>query len=265
MSEFRGQCQMSERPGFNAGAAGLKNHLLVAIATFNEIENLPRLVEQLNQQLPQVSILVVDDESPDGTAVWALDRSKSDDRLNCLLRTSERGLGKATIAGLKWGLERDYDLIATMDADFSHPPASLAEMLAIIESDPTLDVVVGSRYVPGGGIQGWPTSRRVGSRMVNIFARFWLGLPTRDNSSALRIYRTASLRRIGLDNVQSAGYAYLEELLDIFNRAGVNIVEHPFVFCNREKGSSKLDFWVGLTVFWEIFWMRFRSYPNKKE
>ena len=198
----------------------MNNHLLVTIATFNEIENLPRLLEQLNQRLPAASILVVDDDSPDGTAAWAIERAATDHRLSCLLRTSERGLGKATMAGMKWGLEREFDLIATMDADLSHPPASLAEMLTIIESDPSVDVVIGSRYIAGGRVEGWPISRRVGSRLVNLFARCWLGLRTCDNSSALRIYRAATLQRIGLEQVHSAGYAYLEELLVIFERRG---------------------------------------------
>ncbi len=256
---------VSQGHDFKWGRPSLNKHLLVTIATFNEIENLPRLVEHLNQRLPAASILVVDDDSPDGTGAWASERSATDHRLSCLLRTSERGLGTATLAGLNWGLEREFDLIATMDADLSHPPASLAEMLTIIESDPSVDVVIGSRYIAGGGIKGWPVSRRIGSRLVNLFARFWLGLRTRDNSSALRIYRASALQRIGLEQVHSAGYAYLEELLVIFDRARARIVEHPFVFCNREKGSSKLDFWVGLTVFREIFWMRFRNDSRKND
>ena len=240
----------------------MNNRLLVTIATYNEIENLPSLVGQLNQELPNASILVVDDDSPDGTADWVEEKAKSDDRLTCLRRTTERGLGSATIAGLKWGLERDYELIATMDADFSHPPASLVEMLDKIQSDQSLDVVIGSRYVPGGAIRGWPISRRIGSRIVNLFARFWLRLRTRDNSSALRIYRATSLAQIGLQKIKSTGYAYLEELLVAFHRAGANLVEHPFVFCDREKGRSKLSFCFGLTVFREIFWMRFRNYQK---
>lgn len=241
----------------------MNNQLLITIATFNEIENLPQLVDQLHRELPDASILVVDDDSPDGTGTWACDNSKSDDRLNCLVRRTDRGLGRATLAGLKWGLERDFEFIATMDADFSHPPASLAEMLEIIQLDPSVDVVVGSRYAPGGGVQGWPVSRRVGSRLVNSFSRLWLGLRTHDNSSALRIYRAASLKDAGVDSVRSAGYAYLEELLLVFDRAGARVIEHPFVFCNREKGSSKLSFWRGVSVFHEIFWMRFRAFHPK--
>jgi dolichol-phosphate mannosyltransferase len=249
-------------PKFHFGTKALKNHLLIIVATFNEMENLPGLVAQLNQQLPDASILVVDDDSPDGTGVWAQKRAKLNDRLDCLIRTTERGLGTATLAGMKWGLERGFDLIATMDADLSHPPESLAEMVVIMDSDPSVDIVVGSRYVPGGGIQGWPVMRRVGSHLVNLFVRLWLGLRIRDNSSAMRIYRAAALRDIGLEQVTSPGYAYLEELLLVFDRAGARIVEHAFVFCNREQGSSKLDFWVGLSVFREIFWMRFRRFPQ---
>lgn len=236
----------------------MNERLLITIATYNEIENLPSLVTELRKRFAKDAILVVDDNSPDGTSDWVAENSKTDSNLFLIRRVNERGLGSATIAGFRWGLERDFDLIATMDADFSHPPEDLLAMCEQIRVTPSTDVVVGSRYVEGGGIIGWPLLRRIGSRIVNWFSRFWLGLRTRDNTGAFRVYRASVLTEIGLADVESDGYGYLEEIMMLMHQNNAKIVEHPFWFADRTRGKSKLGLGVGLAVLWEIFWMRFK-------
>lgn len=227
---------------------------LVVIATYNEIENLPKLVEQVEHHLPAVDLLVIDDNSPDGTGRWCDQRSKTDKRMHVIHRSGKLGLGSATLCGFRYALENSYDLIATMDADFSHSPASLAEMMQTIQLSENSDcgLVIGSRYVRGGGIVGWPLFRHLSSRAVNLAARLLLCLPTRDNSGAFRIYRRCTLEAVDIDRIQADGYAYLEELVWRIDRAGVRMVEVPITFTDREKGASKTSLLIGVSVFWHL-------------
>ncbi len=228
--------------------------LLVVIATYNEIENLPQLVDQVHQHLPETDLLVIDDNSPDGTGNWCDERSQKDDRFHVIHRSGKLGLGSATICGFRNALENAYDLIATMDADFSHAPASLAEMVRTIQLDENSDcgLVIGSRYVRGGGIVGWPLFRHLSSRAVNFAARLLLRVPTHDNSGAFRIYRNSTLEAVNIDQIQSDGYAYLEELIWRIHRANIRMVEVPITFTDREKGASKTSLLIGLSVFWHL-------------
>ncbi|MEM7455982.1 MAG: polyprenol monophosphomannose synthase [Planctomycetota bacterium] len=230
---------------------------LIVIATYNEMANLPRLIERLYELMPDTSVVVVDDNSPDGTWKWVRDATAEFPSLNLIHRIDERGLGSATMAGLKFGLENGFEWIGTMDADFSHDPESLSQMFDVA-GEGGFDVVIGSRYVKGGGIDGWPMYRRLTSRMVNALARIWLGLKTRDNTGALRVYRANVLRELELGSIRSGGYAYLEEVLMRLQRTGAKVVEHPITFRDREGGKSKAGIRVGIAVICEILMMRFR-------
>jgi len=232
-------------------------NLLVIVATYNEIDNLPRLVHRLNQLMPSAEILVIDDGSSDGTGNWCEEAANKYSQLSVVHREGKFGLGSAAVCGFGWAAERDFDLVATMDADLSHAPDSLVEMVTKMQTAEFADtgVMIGSRYVEGGGTEGWPWSRRIASRVVNAFARLTLGLKTLDNSGAFRIYRKGALAKIDLSNLRSSDYAYLEEILWRLRRKNVLMAEHPIVFRNREHGRSKTNPILGLKVFWQILMM----------
>jgi len=187
--------------------------LLVVIATYNEIENLPELVEQIESLLPGADILVIDDGSPDGTGKWCDERKATDPRLDVIHRSGKMGLGSATVTGFTYAMshEIEYQFVATMDADFSHDPKSLVELIGFLrsDSDGEFGMAIGSRYIPGGRIENWPWTRRLSSKAVNVWTRFCCGVPTRDNSGAFRVYRRSTLESIGIENIQSSSYAYL--------------------------------------------------------
>lgn len=213
--------------------------VVVAIATYNERENLPSLVEEVERVLPQADVLVVDDRSPDGTGEWCDQRAATDDRFAVIHREGKLGLGSAAITAFHWALDRGYDRIATMDADWSHPPESLPTLLALTDEH---DIAIGSRYCEGGRIEGWPLSRRVASGTMNWLSRMILRIPATDMSGAFRVYRADTLRRIDLGTISESGYAYLEELLFRLHRSGATIGETPITFRDRELGQSKVSF-----------------------
>jgi dolichol-phosphate mannosyltransferase len=211
---------------------------LVALATYNEIENLPRLVDEILQALPDANVLVVDDNSPDGTGRWCDERAKLDPRLRCLHRLSKMGLGSATLAAAQRAIDEDYAVLITLDADGSHDPRHLSELVRATEQ---VDVAIGSRYCEGGEIEGWPLGRRLISRAVNSISRRLLRLPARDTSGAFRVYRVAALRKIELSSVEARGFAYLEELMWHLARAGATFAEVPITFHQRRAGHSKIS------------------------
>lgn len=225
---------------------------LVTLATYNEIENLPRLVDAIFAAVPQVELLVIDDNSPDGTGRWCDERAATDPRVHCLHRAGKLGLGTATIAGLQYGIDHGYDQVLNMDADFSHHPRHLPALLAAMEppAGPRPDVAIGSRYVPGGGIEGWPWKRHLMSRGVNAYARTLLRLPVRDTSGAFRCYRTEILRRLDFGRVVSRGYSFQEEILWHLRRAGARFVEVPITFADRERGQSKINSREAYAALW---------------
>lgn len=214
---------------------------LVTIATYNEMENLPRLVEEIFTFVPAVDVLVIDDNSPDGTGKWCDERQAQDPRVHCLHREGKLGLGTATIAGMKYAIEQSYDQVLNMDADFSHHPRYLPAILQRAANDPPVDVVIGSRYVPGGGIEGWPFKRHFMSKGVNLYARLLLGLKTKDCSGAYRLYRTDMLKKLDFDTIVSRGYSFQEEVLWRLKRLGARFAETPIVFVDRERGQSKIN------------------------
>jgi len=210
---------------------------LVALATFNEIENLPTLVDAIEQALPDADLLIVDDNSPDGTGRWCDERSAGDTRLSVLHRAGKLGLGSATIEAFAHAIERDYNVVVTMDADWSHEPTAIAELVALTG---TADVAIGSRYCPGGRIEGWPLARRLVSRVMNRLTRLLLRVPARDTSGAFRAYRIEALRLIDLSQISSTGYAYLEEIVWRLHHAGATFAELPITFRDRRAGASKI-------------------------
>lgn len=227
---------------------------LVTVATYNEIENLPRLVEEIFRYLPEADLLVIDDNSPDGTGQWCDQRGQEDPRVHCLHREGKLGLGTAILAGMRYAIDRGYRYVLNMDADFSHPPRYLPELLAGMEppDGPPVDVMIGSRYIPGGGVEGWPLRRHLMSRGVNLYARWLLGLRPKDCSGGYRCYRTELLRRLDFDAVHSRGYSFQEEVLWRLKRLGGQFGETPIVFVDRRQGVSKIDARESLAALWII-------------
>jgi len=229
--------------------------VLVAVATYNEIENLPGLVKEIFAALPQADLLVVDDNSPDGTGGWCDQKAAEDPRLRCLHREGKLGLGTAILAAMDYATREGYDFLLTMDADFSHPPRYLPDLLRGMnppEGEP-MDVMIGSRYVSGGGAEGWPLSRHLMSRAVNTYARWMLGLPARDCSGNFRCYRTSILRLLDPGAVRSRGYSFQEEILWHLKRLGARFAETPIVFVDRRYGTSKIDMREAVSALWIIF------------
>ena len=212
---------------------------LVAIATYNERENMPSLVEAVRAELPEADLLVVDDNSPDGTGVWCDEQAAAHAWFSVLHRAGKLGLGSASWAAMQWAIERDYEWLVTLDADWSHPPDALPRLFAAA-GERDADVVIGSRYCPGGAVDGWPLSRRAISGAVNLATRITLGLPVRDASTAYRLYRVDALRKLDFSRLQETGYSYLEEMLWRLRETGATFAEVPIVFTDRRAGESKV-------------------------
>ncbi|MGB3699490.1 MAG: polyprenol monophosphomannose synthase [Gordonia sp. (in: high G+C Gram-positive bacteria)] len=214
---------------------------LVVIPTFNERENLPIIVGRLLSAQPGIHVLIVDDSSPDGTGEVA-DGLAADDaagRIHVMHRTVKDGLGKAYLAGFAWGLERDYAVIVEMDADGSHAPEQLHRLLEAVNDG--ADLVIGSRYVPGGRLVNWPKRREFLSKGANTYARLALGAKVKDITAGYRAFRREVLQKIGLDQVESAGYCFQIDLAWRTLRNGFTIREVPITFTEREIGESKMD------------------------
>jgi dolichol-phosphate mannosyltransferase len=210
---------------------------LIVVPTYNEVANIAELVRQIFSAMPKVNVLVVDDNSPDGTAAAVENLRATHPNLSLLRRTSERGLGRAYTAGILHGLESGFQIIGTMDADLSHNPAYLPQMLISLK---TCDVVIGSRYVRDGGTVNWKIGRILLSWFANKFAAMLLQIPAHDITSGYRLYRRNALEWIRTDEVKSTGYSFLGELLYRAHRAGARIVEYPIIFHDRTLGVSKL-------------------------
>jgi glycosyltransferase involved in cell wall biosynthesis len=222
-----------------ASLQGRYAHPLVVLPTYNEIDTLPFVIEHLLAALPTVTMLVVDDHSPDGTGHWAEERRHTLRQLNVLHRRAKLGLGSAYKEGFAWGLNRGFGVFVQMDSDGSHSPMDLPALLAPLQDG--ADLVIGSRYVEGGSTPGWPARRRVLSRTSNALARRALGLSVRDATSGFRAYRSAIVRAIDVPSVGSDGYAFLVEVLWRVLRAGGQVVEVPIEFQARWSGTSKIN------------------------
>lgn len=223
--------------------------VLVVMPTYNEADNLPRIVPRVLEQGSAFHVLVVDDNSPDGTGDVADELAAGSDRVAVLHRPGKQGLGAAYVAGFTWGLKRDFDLFVEMDADLSHPPEMLPAMLA--ETRRGVDVVVGSRYVGGRiTVVNWPMRRLLISLFGSWYARIITRLPVRDATGGFNALRRSVLESVRLDRIQSNGYSFQIELKLRAWRAGFDLSEVPFVFTERDSGESKMS----KSIIWEAVW-----------
>lgn len=217
----------------------MKNKVLIIVPTYNEAENIGPLVEKLLSLDPSIHVLVVDDNSPDGTGDKAeLLSQRNPGRVFVLHRPGKLGLGTAHRDGFKWGLDHGYEELLTMDADFSHPLEAIPVMLEKLSE---AEMVIGSRYVPGGKTEGWPLTRKVNSWVANFLARFLMALKPKDCTGAFRAYRAEYLRQLPFDRLIACGYSAHLEVLYYFQKAGAKVVEVPITFVNRKQGKSKIS------------------------
>lgn len=223
----------------NGSVCSLLVRTAVVIPTYEEAGNIEVVLVAVRAAVPDASVVVVDDASPDGTADLAEKVGVDLDGITVLRRVGPRGFGAAVRAGFAWALEQDFDVIVGMDADLSHDPAALSSLLAAVEAG--ADLVVGSRYAPGGTIPSWPAHRRALSRWGNRYATCLLRLPVSDATSGYRAYRSTALRAVDLDGVQANGYGFLIEMVYRVSRNGGRLAEVPIVFMDRERGGSKMS------------------------
>jgi dolichol-phosphate mannosyltransferase len=211
---------------------------VMVVPTYNEAENLPWIVGRLLDAVPEVDVLVVDDGSPDGTGEVAEKLAAEDSRVKVVHRTQKAGLGAAYLHGFAVALERGYDVVGEMDADGSHQPEQLPRLLAALRD---ADLVIGSRWVPGGSVVNWPWTRKALSVGGNLYARLALGIPVRDVTAGYRLFRRSTLEAIDLPTVESSGYCFQADLAWRTAQAGLRIVEVPIEFVERVRGESKMD------------------------
>jgi dolichol-phosphate mannosyltransferase len=212
--------------------------VLVVLPTYDEAPNLRPVVGRIRSAVPDAHVLVVDDASPDGTGEIADALAAADDHISVLHRSAKDGLGRAYLAGFAWGLGRHYDVLVEMDADGSHPPELLPALLGALAD---ADLVIGSRWVKGGGVQNWPRRRELLSRGGSFYSRTMLGVPIRDVTAGFRAFRRESLTALQLDDVASAGYCFQVDLARRAVRAGMRVTEVPITFVEREHGVSKMN------------------------
>lgn len=223
------------------GGSAPSSRTLVIIPTYDERDNLPGVVERLLTAAPDVSVLIADDNSPDGTGEIA-DQLAADDargRISVLHRTGKQGLGAAYIAGFRWGLERGYTVLVEMDADGSHPPERLPAMLEAVDAG--ADLAIGSRYVPGGNVVNWPWQRHVISRGGNVYSRIMLGVGIKDITAGYRAYRADALAEMDMDAIESKGYCFQIDMTWRLLGNGRKVVEVPITFTERTVGQSKMS------------------------
>ncbi len=228
----------------------MSSPLLITLCTYNELENLPKLIPEIHEHAPDAHILVIDDNSPDGTGKLADELATADDRIRVLHRKGKLGLGTATLAGFQYGVDNDYEFLINLDADFSHPPRFIPALRELMSQ---ADVGIGSRYVPGGKVEGWGPMRFFMSGGINWYARLFLRLKTRDNSGSFRCYRVSKLAEIDFDIVRAKGYAFQEEILYLCKRIGCTFAETPITFEDRRYGESKINWKESVIALWVIF------------
>ena len=238
---------------------------LVIIPTFNEIENIQRMLDTVMSLEPEFNVLIVDDGSPDGTAKVVKENQKKHDRIHLLERSGKLGLGTAYIAGFHWALERGYDLIYEMDCDFSHNPNDLVRLRQACMNG--AGVAVGSRYTRGGKVSNWPVGRILMSYFASVYVNAILWLGVRDSTAGFKCYRREVLERIDLSRIQFIGYAFQIEMKYNARQLGFSIEEVPITFIDRELGTSKMSMNIFREAFLGVLQMRFRKVqpnPNSK-
>jgi dolichol-phosphate mannosyltransferase len=234
----------------------MPERFLVILPTYNESQNLPRIVPQILAQDPRLEILVVDDNSPDGTGRLATDLAGVNPRVHVLHRAKKEGLGRAYLEGFAWGLERGFDLIFEMDSDFSHDPKFLVDLIAAAQD---ADLVVGSRYKTGVNVINWPMSRLLLSYGANLYARWITGLPLTDATAGFKCFRREVLAAIPLEKVRSNGYAFQIEMNYRAWKKKFRLAEVSIVFTDRVEGSSKMSKAIVREGVWIVWWLRMTS------
>ena len=224
--------------------------LLVTLCTYNERDNVERLIPEIHAHAPDADVLVVDDNSPDGTGRLADEMSGGDGRIHVLHRSGKLGLGTAILAGFQYAVDHGYETVLNLDADFSHPPRYLPALRDCIDR---ADVAIASRYIAGGGVEGWGWKRHFMSRSINGYARLLLGLRTHDNSGSFRCYRVDKLRELDFSRFRARGYAFQEEILYRCSRIGCRFEEVPFLFEERRYGTSKINWTEAVGALGVIF------------
>ena len=229
---------------------------LVVVPTYNEAVNLPSIVPQILAQDPRLDVLIVDDSSPDGTGELADQMAAADGRVHVLHRPGKGGLGKAYLAGFRWALERDYELVFEMDADFSHDPKFLADFLRAAEE---ADLVIGSRYKTGVNVINWPISRLLLSLGANQYARWITGMDIMDSTGGFKCFHRRVLETIDFDRVRSNGYSFQIEMSFRAWKKGFRLLEIPIVFTDRVEGQSKMNKRIMREAIWMVWWLRLKS------
>src|SRR5262245_50916502 len=228
----------ASNPGVLTPGVPSEPRILVSLATYNEAGNIAALVAEIHKFVPRADVLVIDDNSPDGTGRIVDEMAAADPRVKAMHRSGKLGLGTAILAAMQYAMDNNYDYLQNMDADFSHPTRYLPGILAGMRK---YDVMIGSRYVKGGGTENWPLKRKVISQSVNMLVRFLMRMPVKDASGAYRCYRVSKLRETRLDKVRSRGYSFQQEVLFRCHKAGCKLGEYPILFENRRAGASKVN------------------------
>ena len=240
---------------------------LVVIPTYNEINNLPHLVERLLALPESIDILIVDDSSPDGTGNWVLEESKKAEQLHLLSRKEKNGLGRAYIAGFQWALEHHYDYIIQMDADFSHNPEDVPKLLTAIKQEEA-DLAIGSRYVNGVRVINWPLRRLILSVGASYYVHAITGLPIHDPTGGFKCWRRKTLEAINIATVQSNGYGFQIEMSHRAWRNAFKLIEVPIIFTDRFQGTSKMSMAIVIEAFFMVWKLliqnRFKRHQSKK-
>jgi dolichol-phosphate mannosyltransferase len=242
--------------------AAVNGKCLVVIPTYNELENVREIVPAVLRLPHPLEVLVVDDNSPDGTAGAVKEMSERDPRVHLLLRPGKMGLGSAYIAGFRWALERDYAVVFEMDADFSHDPGAIPSFLEAIQH---ADLVLGSRYLTGVTVVNWPLRRLILSYGANVYSRMLTGVPVRDLTGGFKAFRREALAGIDLDRVKSDGYSFQIELTFLCWRRGLRVKEIGIVFADRRVGISKMNrriIFEATWMVWRLFLLRFSGRPR---
>ncbi|WP_405782528.1 polyprenol monophosphomannose synthase [Streptomyces sp. NBC_00859] len=222
---------------------------LVIIPTYNEAENIEPIVARVRAAVPEADILVADDNSPDGTGKIVDEMAEDDPQIQVLHRKGKEGLGAAYLAGFHWGIEHGYGVLVEMDADGSHQPEELPRLLTALKG---ADLVLGSRWMPGGRVVNWPKSRELLSRGGSTYSRLLLGVPIRDVTGGFRAFRKETLEELGLDEVTSQGYCFQVDLARRAVEAGCHVVEVPITFVEREIGDSKMSKDIVVEALWRV-------------
>ena len=236
------------------------NTTLVVIPTYNERENLSAIIARVLRSVPGVDLLVVDDNSPDGTGALASALASGHDRIHVLHRAGKEGIGAAYRAGFSWGLDRGYERLVEMDADGSHQPEQLSRLLDRLD---TSDVVLGSRWMHGGAVENWPLWRALLSRSGSLYARIVLGLPMRDITGGYRAFTADALRTIGFEQLLSQGYCFQIDMLWRAYKAGLRIAEVPITFTERVHGESKMSSGIVMEAIMRVTVWGLRGLPAR--